>query len=51
LESSAYRCSSRSTSLILGATIQGVGAMEIIVVFDRGVDAADWRGGWFNTAN
>ena len=28
--------------------IQGVDAVEISVVFDFGVGAVDWRGGWFN---
>jgi hypothetical protein len=28
--------------------IQGVDGVEISVVFDFGVGAIDWRGGWFN---
>ncbi len=28
--------------------IQGVDGVEISVVFDFGVGAVDWRGGWFN---
>lgn len=28
--------------------IRGVDGVEISVVFDFGVGAVDWRGGWFN---
>jgi hypothetical protein len=28
--------------------IQGVDGVEVSVVFDFGVGAIDWRGGWFN---
>ena len=31
--------------------IQGVVAVEISVVFDLGMGAVDWRGGWFNPGN
>jgi len=31
--------------------IQGVDGVEISVLFDFGVGAVDWRGGWFNPGN
>ena len=31
--------------------VQGVDGVEISVVFDFGVGAVDWRGGWFNAGN